>query len=689
VVGEVGDEAGRVDAALGQRGHAGDDGGTPEVVDAVEQPGGPAAMAFDGQDDRRHRPMVDRVGPRWAPVATVVDEGVGHQGCSLLGWAGSTVAPGPAGGDHAIAWDRPGPGPSPTRSRGARADGRAHAGRMADTAIPARGDESFDLYGAYPRLSDEQLAVLEPHGTRRPVRRDEVLFREGDRHCDFFVILAGTVAVFEDYGRADERVIGVHGPRRFLGELSLLTGQVVFVTGVVADDGEVLAVPPDRLRDIVADDEQLANLILRAYLVRRSMLVDHGIGLRLVGSRFSPDTARLREFAARNRIPYRWVDLDRDDEAEALLRGLGVAPGETPVVVWHGELLLRNPTNRDLARAIGMRAIVPRGGACDLLVVGGGPAGLAAAVYGASEGLDTVVVDAVATGGQAGRSARIENYLGFPSGISGAELAERAVLQAERFGATISVPAEAAGLERHDGFHVVRLADDGAVSSRTVVVATGVRYRRLDVPRLEAFETTSVYYAATEPEAQLCRAEPVAVVGGGNSAAQAALFLAGRASCVCLIVRELELDRTMSRYLVDRIVRHGAIEVLLHSEVQEALGDRALESVVVEDNQTGQRHTVEAHALFVFIGAEPHARWLGDQIALDERGYVRTGPDAFGSGDVWSRVRPPGSLLTSRAGVLAVGDVRSGSVKRVAAAVGEGATAVRLCHEYLAEIWGY
>jgi thioredoxin reductase (NADPH) len=559
--------------------------------------------------------------------------------------------------------------------------------RPSDESITS--SESFDLYGAFPRLSEEHLLQLSRHGVRRDVEHGDVLFREGDRRCDLFVILEGRVAVVESYGTPDEVVVGVHGPGRFIGETGSLDGQVVFLTAVVLDTGHVLAVPAERLRQIVADDEDLGNVILRAYLIRRSLLVDHGIGLRIVGSRYSRDTARLRDFAARNRIPHRWIDLDHDDQAEALLRNLGVAPSDTPVVIWHGEVLLRNPSNDQLARIVGLRPSGASATTYDLIVVGGGPAGLAAAVYGASEGLETVVVDAVAPGGQAGRSARIENYLGFPAGISGDELAERAVLQAEKFGATIAVPAEAAGLEQEDGLHVVAMADGERLSGRTVVIASGVDYRRLDVPGLDALEGMSVFHAATASEARLCQGEPVAVVGGGNSAAQAALFLSDRAGAVRLIVREDQLARTMSRYLVDRIEGRRSIELLLHSEVREALGYPALEGLVVEDNRTGERQTVAARALFVFIGAEPRVGWLGSEIALDERGYIRTGADAFGSSEVWQRARAPRTLQTSRSGVLAVGDVRSGSIKRVAAAVGEGAMAVRLCHEHLAEIWGY
>jgi thioredoxin reductase (NADPH) len=546
--------------------------------------------------------------------------------------------------------------------------------------------ETPDLYGAFPRLSEEQLAVLSRHGERRVTREGEILYRQGDRDCDFFVILAGTVAAVEQEGD-EERVIAVHGPGRFLGELSLLTGEAVFVTTIVRHAGEVLAVPIDRLREVVAGDPSLGDLILRAFIQRRSLLIELGVGFKIIGSRFSPDTRRLREFAARNRLPHRWIDLENDHDAEKVLRQLGVTPGETPVVIIRCELVLRNPSNADLARAVGLpEANAPEAAVLDLLIVGAGPAGLAAAVYGASEGLSTTVIEGVAAGGQAATSSRIENYLGFPSGISGAELAERAQIQAAKFGARISVPAQATALEDGDGHYVVRLEDGTALAARTVLIATGARYRRLDVPRLEEFEGTSVYYAATAMEAQMCVGDPVAIVGGGNSAGQATVFLASRAARVRLIVRGDDLAEEMSRYLADRIERLPNVDVLLHSEVRELLGDGALEAVVVEDNRTRERRWIETRVVFVFIGAEPHARWLGGAVGLDDHGFVLTGlAAARAAGDSQQETddRPPLALETSRSGVFAAGDVRSGSVKRVAASVGEGAMAVRLIHDHL------
>jgi thioredoxin reductase (NADPH) len=539
--------------------------------------------------------------------------------------------------------------------------------------MPQTPPETPDLHGAYPRLPEARLAALQREGERRPARAGDVLFREGDEHYDFYVVLDGLVAIVTGLGTDHERTFAVHGPGRFLGELSLLVGQAAFFSAVVVEDGELLVVPARRLRELVASDAELGDLVLRAYLVRRELLIGFGAGFRILGSRFSPDTRRLREFAARNRLPHQWIDLEDDKMADETLRRLGVAPSETPLVVW-GEHVLRNPSNADLAELIGLRPTCSTEQACDLLVVGAGPSGLAASVYGASEGLETITVDAVATGGQAGTSSRIENYLGFPSGISGAELADRAEIQAEKFGARIVVPAEATALEpRADGTYGVRLDDGTTVSARAVVVASGVRYRRLPVARLEEFEGASVFYAATLMEAQMCVGDPVVVVGGGNSAGQATLFLSHHAVRVVLVVRGDDLSRDMSRYLVDQIERNPLVEVRLRSEVRELVGeDGALEAVVVEERASGEREEIAARKLFVFIGAAPHTGWLEGAVELDPEGFVVTGRD--------------GSLLqTTLPGVYAVGDVRSGSVKRVASAVGEGSMVVRLVHEQLGD----
>jgi thioredoxin reductase (NADPH) len=545
--------------------------------------------------------------------------------------------------------------------------------------------ETPDTYGAFPRLSEPQIEMLAAAGERRPVEPGDVLFAEGEESQDFFVVLSGKIAVIQEVD-GQRQIIRVHGPGRFLGELGLLEGQPSFLGAVACGRGAVLAVPAERLRAIVAGNPVLGDLILRAYLVRRSLLIQHGAGFRIIGSCHSPDTRRLREFAARNRLPHRWLDVEQDSQAETLLRRFGISPAEMPVVIWGGKRLLRNPSNAELAAIAGVNRPAPGPVRCDLLVIGAGPGGLAAAVYGAADGLATTVVDRIATGGQAGTSSRIENYLGFPSGISGAELADRAVLQADKFGARVVVPAKAAGLAAHDAYYEVGFDDGGSMLARTIVIATGALYRRPDVPGLSEFEGNGVYYAATELEALACGDRAVAVLGGGNSAGQAAVFLAERVPKVYLIVREHDLGAGMSRYLVDRIERHPRIEPWLGHEVVGVEGTFALEAVIVRDNSTGEHRTLEVPNLFVFIGARPGTGWLRGTLALDDRGYLHTGAETPAEG-TWQRFgRRPFTLETSRPGVFAVGDVRSGSTKRVASAVGEGAMAVHMVHRHLAEI---
>jgi thioredoxin reductase (NADPH) len=536
--------------------------------------------------------------------------------------------------------------------------------------------------GAFPRLGEEQRARLRAAGTVRAVQPGEVLFADGDRDYDFFVVESGAVAIVQGYG-AENRVVAVHGRHRFLGELNLLTGTRVYLTAVVRDGGEVIQVPAATLRAIVAEDEELSNIVLGAFIARRSILIEAEAGVKVLGSRYSQDTRRLREFLARNRQPYRWMDLEEDAEAEEVLRAAGLEPADTPVVL-DGGGVLRNPSNAQLAAALGLGARGAPPAMCDLVVVGGGPAGLAAALYGASEGLDTQLVDAVAFGGQAGTSSRIENYLGFPAGVSGSELTTRAALQAAKFGARLVVPAQAVAFGLEDEHYAVRLAGGELVNGRTVIVATGAQYRKLEVPELERFEGLGVFYAATQAEGQLCAGEPVLIVGGGNSAGQAAMFLSRHAASCRLLIRGGDLGKSMSRYLVDEIERHPEVEVCTHCEIVALAGERALEGAIVRDTRTAERRELPANALFVFIGASPHTDWLGGLLATDEHGFVLCGRDVQAEHLTAQGAEPPYFLEASRPGVFAVGDVRSGSIKRVASAVGEGSMAVRLVHQRLA-----
>jgi thioredoxin reductase (NADPH) len=539
-----------------------------------------------------------------------------------------------------------------------------------------------------PTLREDQIEILERYGQTRKTEIGDVLFRAGDTQNDFIIVLEGEVEVVDDFA-GDARTIGVFLAGRFLGELNMLTGQAMYLSAVVRKDGKVLTIPRERLKEVVTEEPNLSDIILKAFLARRSYMMRTGVGLRIVGSRHSSDATRLREFAARNRVPHVWIELEDDHEGEALLERFGAKPSETPVTIWQGKDVLKNPTNTELAGVIGLNVDAPRDRTYDLVVVGAGPAGLGASVYGASEGLSTLALESVALGGQAGTSSRIENYPGFPAGLSGFELASRILVQADKFGARTAVPQEAVGLRRENGYYRIELSEGSEVAARSVIAASGARYRRLEVPRLGRFEGVSVHYAATQAEAQLCEGEEVAVVGGGNSAGQAALFLAGRTRRVYLLIRGDDLDRSMSRYLVDRVARAENVELLASTKVRELMGEDRLEGVVVEDNRSGTRRTLGARALFVFIGAEANTGWLEGSVELDERGFVLTGRELDGSAlkeDSWQeRSREPFLLETSLPGVFAVGDVRSGSIKRCASAVGEGSMAVRLVHQYLAD----
>jgi thioredoxin reductase (NADPH) len=557
----------------------------------------------------------------------------------------------------------------------------ADNGKAHDRADEIRGTR-------VPKLREDQIEILGRYGQTKKTEVGDLLFRAGDTSNDFIVILEGEVEVIDDFA-GEARTLGVFHASRFLGELNMLTGQAMYCSAMVRKDGKVLTIARERLKEVMAEEPNLSDIILKAFLARRAYMMRNGLGLRIVGSRHSGAATRLREFAVRNHLPHYWIELEEDLKAEALLEKFGAKPSDTPLTIWQGKDVLKNPTNSELARTIGLNVEAPRERTYDLVVVGAGPGGLGAAVYGASEGLSTLALESIALGGQAGTSSRIENYLGFPAGLSGFELATRALIQADKFGARTAVPQEAVGLRSKGGHYRIDLSEDGEVVARSVLVATGARYRRLDVPGLARFEGVSVHYAATQAEARPFENERVVVVGGGNSAGQAALFLAGRTRRVYLLVRGADLDKSMSRYLVDRIMDAGNVELLTNTDVRELVGEDRMEGVVVEDNRSGARRTLEARALFVFVGAEANTGWLRGAVELDERGFVLTGGGLSRSvleGDAWQELsREPYLLETGLPGVFAAGDVRSGSIKRVASAVGEGSMAVRLVHQYLAD----
>jgi thioredoxin reductase (NADPH) len=537
-----------------------------------------------------------------------------------------------------------------------------------------------------PPLDGEQLALLRRYGQERPTSAGEVLFREGDRAYDFIVVLSGAVAVV-DHEAGAVRELATLGPARFVAELGILTGERVFATAVVREPGSVLVVPVDRLQEVIARDQQLSDVIVQVILRRRQWFVQQRAGLQILGSLTSPDARRLREFAARNRLLYVWVDLDTDPGAGAVLAHHGLGASDAPVVLMRGGEVLRNPSTSQLARAAGFgTGAVPRT-TCEVVVVGAGPAGLAASVYGASEGLATAVIDGMGVGGQISTTSRIENYLGFPVGVSGEEFAERSLVQVLRFGATLLVPRTAAGLTRHGDDYVIRLGDRDELTARTVIIATGVTYRHLDAAGLDRFEGAGVFYTPLAAQDQILPGDPVVIVGGGNSAGQAATWLADHEHPVTVVIRGEDLAASMSQYLIDRIGRHPAITVMYRSAVRDVDGTGRLERVVVEDLTTSTRRTLAATALFVLIGAEAHTQWLAESIELDSHGFIVTGPDLSGqarNAPAWEKLaRDPYLLETSLPGVFAAGDVRSNSVKRVASAVGEGSIAIRLASEHL------
>jgi thioredoxin reductase (NADPH) len=545
-----------------------------------------------------------------------------------------------------------------------------------------------DLHAvAFPTLDEAQIAAVGrcAGASLKRYRDGQTLFQVGERDFKFFVVKSGEVEVLDESGETP-KTVAVHRPGEFTGDVAHLTGSPSVVSAVARGDCEVYEVSADALRQLLNRCPDLGDVILQAFIARRQLLRESGdfTGLRVIGSRYSRDTFRIRDFLAKNRVLFTWLDLEADPQVDQLLKQFGVTEADTPVVACGRKLLLRNPLNRQLAEALGIRQPLEQA-VYDLAVVGAGPAGLAAAVYGASEGLSTVVLERTAPGGQAGCSMRIENYLGFPTGLTGGELADRAVLQANKFGARLSVPTPVTSLTFDKAYPVLRLDGGEAVIAKCLLIATGVDYRRLDVEGCERFEGCGVYYAATFNEAQLCRGADVVVVGGGNSAGQAAVFLAGHVRKVFLLIRGDDLYKNMSSYLARRIEQTANIEVLLNTTVRRMHGDGHLSSVEIVNSKTGQELMLGIPALFSFIGAVPRTDWLPPEIERDAKGFVRTGA-ALAQSPHWTTRRQPFLVETSRPGVFAAGDVRSGSVKRVASAVGEGAMAVQFVHEYLKEM---
>jgi thioredoxin reductase (NADPH) len=539
-----------------------------------------------------------------------------------------------------------------------------------------------------PTLTDAQIARIAPYGRARRVQRGEVLVEPGARTARFFVVTAGQIEIVRLSG-ATEELLALYGPGMFTGELTLLSGRRGLAQIRAGEAGEVIEVDRENLLALVQTDSELSEIFMRAFILRRVELIAHGFGdVSLIGSRHCAGTLRVKEFLTRNGHPYSYIDLDRDADVQELLDYFHVTAADVPVAICFGKVVLRNPTNQQLADCLGFNEAIDQTQIRDLVIVGAGPAGLAAAVYGASEGLDVLTLESDAPGGQAGSSSKIENYLGFPTGISGQELAARAYEQAQKFGAQLVIARGARQLLCDRKPYAIEMEDGSRVPARTIIIATGAEYRKPSLDNLSQFESAGIYYAATFIEAQLCRDEEVIVVGGGNSAGQAAVFLAETARRVHLLVRSDRLAETMSRYLIRRIEQSPAIVLRLHTEIVALEGDDRLERVRWQDNQTGDVETRNISHVFVMAGAIPNSHWLEGCVALDAKGFIKTGPD-LSQDDLamahWPLARAPRLLETSLPGVFAVGDVRGGSLKRVASAVGEGAIAVAFVHQSLRE----
>jgi thioredoxin reductase (NADPH) len=539
---------------------------------------------------------------------------------------------------------------------------------------------------AFPKLGDRHMSALEQcdKTVLRRYRRGEKIFRVGEREFKFFVIKEGEIEILDESSETP-KTIAVLGPREFTGEITQLTGGPSLVSGIARTDCEAYEISAEGLREILNRFPELGDTILQAFIARRQILREcaNFTGLRVIGSRYSRDTFRVRDFLAKNRVLFTWLDLEEDPQVNQLLHQFGLTEADTPVVIW-GQVVLRNPSNRELAEALGIRQQL-QPNIYELVVVGAGPAGLAAAVYGASEGLRTLVLERYGPGGQAGRSMRIENYLGFPTGITGGELADRAVVQANKFGAQLPIPTPVVRLEFDNAYSLLNVEGGETITAKCLLIATGADYRRLTAEGCEQFEGSGVFYSATPTEAPLCHGAEVVVVGGGNSAGQAAVFLAGIARKVYLVIRGDNLYKDMSAYLARRIEMTENIEILLNTEVRRMSGSSHLGEVELFNTKTAETRTIKTPALFSFIGATPRTEWLPPEIEKDSKAFVQTGPSLKNSSQ-WNARREPFLLETSRPGVFAAGDVRANSVKRVASAVGEGAMAVQFVHQYLKEM---
>jgi thioredoxin reductase (NADPH) len=533
----------------------------------------------------------------------------------------------------------------------------------------------------FPRLTEAHLSELRQRGILKKTLPSEVLFDRETERPGIFIVLSGSIELVGE-ANGQVAVLAELKPGEFTGELTQLSGRRSLVSCRVLEPGEVLEVDRASLREIMQSEATIGNVLLGAFVQRRIYLIANAVGNAvLIGSQHSSDTLRLRSFLVRNGHPYTYVDVDREPDIQSVLDQFAIRFEDVPVLICRSDVVLRSPSNADAAACFDLNAGIDQTDVFDVIVVGAGPAGLAAAVYGASEGLDVLVIEGNSPGGQAGSSSRIENYLGFPLGVSGQELAERAFVQAEKFGAKISIARNARTLECVHPPYTVFLDDGNMFKARTVVIATGARYRRLSVEGADRFDGNGVYYGATPLEAAMCRNEEVAIVGGGNSAGQAAVFLASFAKHIHLLVRGSNLSSTMSKYLISRIEATKNISLRTLTIIEGLEGDKSLEQIRWKDLRTQAIEHHEIERLFMMTGGDPNTAWLGDCVALDAKGFVKTGAGVM---DGWKLARPPLPLETSVPGIFAIGDVRAESIKRVASAVGEGAMSIQFVHQALA-----
>ena len=539
----------------------------------------------------------------------------------------------------------------------------------------------------FPKLTPAQIGRIAAHGHTRLVQPGDVLIEQGDTSVPFFVVITGEVEIVRPFG-TNETLITIHGDGEFTGEVNMLSGRRSLVRARATKPSEVIELDQQDLLGLVQTDAELSDILMRAFILRRVELIAAGVGdLILIGSVYSADTLRIKEFLMRNGHPYSYIDLEQDPDVQNLLDSFQIVASDVPVLICRGQVVLRNPGNQQIADCLGFNESIDQTQVRDLVVVGAGPSGLAAAVYGASEGLDVVVLETGSPGGQAGSSSKIENYLGFPTGISGQDLAGRAYIQAQKFGAKMLI-ARATRIVCDHRPYIVEVENGARIPARTVLIATGAQYRKLPLQNLSQFEGAGVYYGATFVERQLCGGEEVIVVGGGNSAGQAAVFLAQTTKRVHVLVRSASLVTSMSRYLIRRIEESHNVIVRPYTEIVALEGNHHLESVRWRNSQTGQTEKHNIKHLFVMTGADPNTGWLNGCIVLDAKGFINTGPDLSSenlSAAGWSLKRQPYLLETSLPGVFAAGDVRGGSIKRVASSVGEGSTAISFVHKVIQE----